>query len=412
MLALVLTFLAAANAQTIDVKGANSLRADVSSDQTRLTIEATGDVENMTQALLAAGATVERISSKRVWASVGTAEAYANVRTQGARIFLAIEPRAKPMLDRLRERLPDFASLADSKAFRQADNAIAHGDFKEAASALASVPSDAPAYPWAQLRGADVAMLSGDSAAACGTYSALARLSLERTSNVLAAVRARTFGCNGALEIDWAQTLKRARNVDGGTGLWMAYELIAAADVVREAGDVDALLAAAKSPALWPQTTRSLVSRLAARLLTRGATARAKESLALAEFIRKHTSELAKHADGQALRLDAARALLDLDLADDSVSLCAPLLVKNLPRAEAPMRTWRILADAYASRGDSDSAGKLAKAFEERFHETLEATAKTDKPRDSELMSQLSSLERRINRLKAHVGARAPGESQ
>lgn len=408
MLSLVLILLAAPNTLTLDVKGASSLRVEVSSDATRLIIEGLGDVDGMTQALSAAGAYVERINDRRVWASISAEDTFSNVRSRGAQIVATIEPRNKPMFDRLREPLPQFASLADGKTFRQADNAIVHGAFEEAAESLATVPSDEPGYPWAQLRLADVAMLSNQTELGCATYVNLARLSLDRTSNVLAGVRARAFGCANAAEVDWPQTLKRARGVDGSTGLWMAYELLAAAEVVRDRGDIDAFLAATRSQGIWPHGTRSIVSGLANRLLSRAANVRGQQPVELAAFVRKHASELNRNADGQTLRLDASRALLDLDLADDAVSVAGPLLQRNLPRMDAPMRTWRILSDAYASRGDSEAGQKLAKAFEERFHEPLEPETRIEKREKNALLNSLSALERRIARLKEHVGGHRP----
>ena len=98
--------------------------------------------------------------------------------------------------------------------------------------------------------------------------------------------------------------------------------------------------------------------------------------MGLAVFVRAHSADLTRHIDGKDLRLDAARALLDLDLADDAMGLCSMLLEKGAPRADAPFRTWRILADAYITRHDEDALKRLSAAFDSRYHEQLFTPAK------------------------------------
>jgi hypothetical protein len=406
----VLALIIAATAPTVDIDLGRGVSPHVSitADGSRLLIDATGDASDIEEALSKVdGAIVERITTKHVWASIPTAKTFTQARTRGSTVSANVGTREDSALERLRERTPDFGSIAAIPQIKQADAAIARGKLDDAKTLLSQVAPEVPGRAWAELRSADVAILLGAHAEGCSAYAKLSLAALERTASLVAIMRAHAFACEDAPAIDWAQTLRRTKNLEGGVGLWMAYEILATAGTTSDPHDIDAFISMTRSAANWPQQLRSVLADMQGRLLARGVTVRMNDRMSLAVFVRAHSSDIGRHVDGKDLRLDAARALLDLDLADDAVSMCNALLDKGVPRADAPFRTWRILADAYIVRHDDDALKRLSGAFEGRYHEPLIAEAGKAEPRKHPMLSSLDRLEARLKRLKSHVAGGA-----
>ncbi len=356
---------------------------------------------------------VELIGKRHAWLTLDTDQAFTSAVVRpgrGATLVVTMAERDEPLRKKLMERTPELGgALGVGSGLRGAEQAIAGGRYSEAARLLAVVKEGAPAHAWAMLRGADVEMLGGERDKACAGYADLVERYRGRTASILAGLRLQGFTCPAA-DADWTAILASIKSLDGQLGVWVGREAALVMQTLVKPAQVDDAIAATKL--LHSGPLRPLTNLYRETLTARAVAARRGKPLELVSWVEANGERVVKHPDATMIRLAAARAYRELDLQPRAIAIMAPMLDGNLPKADAPLGVWSVLTDAYSATGDVNALTALGAAFMLARKDKLDLPAKTAPTAQPDAIEDMddvfAGLERRLQRLRRHLGKEAP----
>lgn len=409
-----------ASPQTFEVELGRDASARIvsSSDSSQLNVEVvtTGEPVRLHELKVppAVTASVEHVGKRHAWLILSTDRAFSGAQVRAGRVttlVVTVAERDEPLRKRLLEKTPELGgALGVANGLRPADQAIAAGRFADAARILGKIGESAPAHAWAVLRTADVTMLSGDRDQGCRGYADVRDRYRDRTVSLLARLRQVSFACTPGEDADWIPMLTTIKGLDGGLGVWVGREAAFTMQTLTTPAAVDAALDAVKN--VRGGTLRPNANAFRDALVARAVATRRGKPVDLASWVTDNGELVVKHPDAAPIRVETARALRELDLQQRAIAIMTPLLAGSIPRPDAPLGVWSVLTDVYSALGDVNGLTALKAAFALQQHDQLEvpeqiAVSKAP-PAPADLDSVFVGLERRLQRVRRHLGKEAP----
>ncbi len=356
---------------------------------------------------------VVQVGKRHLWLTFNTTLAFtgATVRPGAkATLVVTLAGREDALRRHLLERTPELSGVVGiGQGLRAADSAIAAERFRDAERLLAKIGDGTPVHAWALLRAADIGILTGERDAGCRGYTQVVERYRERSVSLIARLRAVGFACVAGQEIDWPGLLHAIKGLDGALGIWAGREAVLVMQMLATSKAVDAAMNAAgrvTGGALRPsaQTIRET-------LTARAVATRRASAVELATWVTDNGERVIKHPDAAMMRLETARALTQIDLNERAIAVLSPMMAGAVPRPDAPLGAWAVLIDAYVATGDVNALTALSGAFALATRDRLEVPESVSPPPSApvqDLDDVFAGLERRLQRLRRHLGKEAP----
>ncbi len=394
-----------------------NVRTAISSDGSHLDVEVVtaGESVRLRELVVPPAVTgnVEQIGKRHLWLTFSTDQSFTSALVRlgnKTTLVVTLADREEALMRRLLERTPELGgALSIAHGLRPAENAIVVQRFGDAAKLLGKIGEGAPAHAWALLRASDVNILTGERELGCRGYAEVVNRYHERSVSLVARLRAVGFGCVAAEDADWVGMLQTIKGLDGALGVWVGREAALVMQTLATSKGVDAAAVAVGRVSGGP--LRPNMPSFRESLTSRAVATRRKSAVELATWVTDNGERVVKHVDAPMMRLETARALTQIDLNERAIAVLSPMMSGAIPRPDAPLGVWAVLTDAYASTGDVNALTALSAAFALATHDRLEVPqVVSSKPSASvqEIDDVFASLERRLQRLRRHLGKEAP----
>lgn len=336
--------------------------------------------------------------------------------TRLLRVELDLSSGVRAVRGRVRRPLPaQMPSQFIAKLFRPAERAMRAGSYARARRLFEGLTDEFATEAWARLRLADLELITNDERRACAAYQNVYEQFGTRTSGLLARMRLYVLRCPDATvhSLRLADALGQLRRLDGVIGRFLWAEVIWGLTVMGRLDDTDFVLAHV------PAYIRGGTSQIARHVLINNVVYGATEPFAAAKFLNRFAKELPRHPEGADLLLAGARALMALDLPQQTIAvLRAPWAARLWRGKRARGALWRervgegqvlvLLAQAYRALGDRAKHDEMVADYRARFKSVapVPPAVRSDFGRgDLEVARALDDLQFRVRAAQNAVNA-------
>ena len=251
---------------------------------------------------------------------------------------------------------------------------------------------------------------------ACRSYDHLLEQESHRIAGVLAKLRSVAVGCGGSktFDLDWAEVVKRVSFADGPVSDYLWGEYLWVADFMGQSHKEAMHFLALEDLKEEDPRIRLLPDALRHKLFSR-AIYMAPTTFDVVRVYYRYSGALQGHPDKNGLRLEIARALLDLDLLSETEKVLQPLLRQSSANLAHGWSERKGLAQAmvltawtYQALGQPVMMEAMAKIYRKRFKRGLKMTKPTSVTLSAFVFEdELKELRKGISNLKKNIRAEA-----
>ena len=266
--------------------------------------------------------------------------------------------------------------------FRNAERQLEAGNVRRATQMFIELGQDYALRSWSSLRLADLDLMLDNDVEACRSYNHLLEQEGHRIAGVLAEMRSVAVGCDDkkTFDINWEEIVNRISFADGPVSDYLWGEYLWVADFLAQTHKTALHFLSLEELKEKDPRVRLLPDTLRQKLFSR-AIYMAPTTFDVARVYSRYAGALQGHPDKNGLRLEIARALLDLDLLDETEKILQPLLRESFTSTAHGWRERRGLAQAmvltawtYQALGQPVMMEAMAKIYRKRFKRGLKIT--------------------------------------
>ncbi len=334
----------------------------------------------------------------------------------GAVLVIEVERRADAVRRRAQVAVPrSVPSVFVGPRVREAEAALSAGLFADARERFTGMTREYSLRSWAQLRLADLALISGDVEEACAGYRGVVTEFPQRTAGLVGRMRLHGLEClqRETVTLDWGSLVARLQRVDGPVGAYLLREAASVLQLTRDPAVVRSALAisAPGRRATRLKAPPKLRHALLARALRHGA------PFDVSHVCFAYDQAIARHAENRLLLLTCARAALALDLPDTALTYLDRVdRVRGRGEGAAvwescrgPLQELHLRAAVYAAAGRTYLSRRASDRYAQVAGEPPPATLDPEVPPPvPEVARAAAGLEARIDALRAHYERSLP----